>query len=168
MGEKEHTIKKIQGLRKEINNHIINYIIPKRKELDKLLNEQAKSLCPFCIGDIITLPNNKKGVVKEIKYYSLDYLFEENESNDIFMSDLFNKVDELEYTFAYKVDDCEFSITWMISGLRMIKNDSGIGKIPFSDISPIDYIIDKKKKTVKEKPLKSYMDISDMTQFDKI
>lgn len=166
MDEKERTIKKIQSLRKEINNHITNYIIPKRKELDKLLNNQAKSLCPFCIGDIITLPNNKKGVVKEIKYYSLDYALEENEGNE-FTNDLF-KVDELEYIYAYKVDNSEFSITWMVSGLRMIKNDSEIGKIPFFDISPINYIIDKKKKVVKEKPLKSYMDISDMTLFDKI
>lgn len=162
-------IKEIQLLRKELNDIITNKVIPKREKLNNLLSEQAKLICPFKLDDIITLNNGKKGIIKEIKYHSIDYEFNENidQENDFYPS-FINTLDEIEYKYAYFVDNKEFSITWSISGFRMKNKNTEIGKISFRDITPVNYIIDKKNKSVKEKPLSGYMGLDELTLFNEI
>lgn len=164
--EKKQKIKEIQILRRELNNLISNQIIPKREKLNMLLNEQAELLCPFKTNEIITLNNGKKGIITEILYHSIDYDFNENvDEENNFYSDFVNKLDEIEYKFAYNLDDKEFSITWSISGFRMKNKDTEIGKISFGNITPINYIVDVKNKSIKDKPLKGYMDLDELTIF---
>jgi hypothetical protein len=155
----------IQNLRKELTEIIINQIKPKRDKLDKLLNKEAERLCPFSINDIITLENGKRGIITEINYYSLDYPFFVNKFTDTF--DRYLEVDEIEYKYAYSVDNKTFSITWNISGLRL-KNDGTPGKIKFIDINPINYNINKKSKSVKHKDLNDYMSNADISLFEDI
>lgn len=157
----------IQQLRKELTNLIANKIKPMRQRLDELLNSEAEKLCPFKIGDIITLDNGKKGQIMEIKYYSIDYEFYKDESNDFF-NNYIETVDDIHYTYSYSIDNKSFSITWEISGLRLIKNDTEVGKIRFIGINPAYYIIDKEEKKVTRKNLNHFIsDGSDIFSFDK-
>lgn len=138
----------IQETRAKLKQLILEEVKPARKKLDDLLNQEAEKLCPFAIDDIITLDNGKKGMIKEIKYHSLNYDFmEDNEF------DLIERFDEIEYIYAYILDDREFSITWSISGLRLINNETEVGKIPFRDISPDMFEIDIPNKIVNRKTL---------------
>ena len=162
------TIIKIQTLRKELTDLINNRINPIKEELDELLNEQAKNICPFKIGDIIILENGKKGKIEQINYHSLNYSFYENEDEDDFYSSFTNKLEVDDYQYSYEVDDKSFSITWKISGLRMIKKDTEIGKIRFSGITPIHFIIHEKDKRIEAKQLTDYMSDNSITHFKSI
>ncbi|MEE4000986.1 hypothetical protein V1T75_11625 [Tenacibaculum sp. FZY0031] len=164
----EKTISRIQYLRKELTDLINNKVKPIRKELDELLILQAEKICPFKIGDIITLENGKKGKITEINYHSLDYDFYENEDENEFYSKFLNKLDVIEYQYAYEVDNKPFSITWKISGLRMIKKNTEVGKISFCGITPIDFLIHEKEKRIKSKPLNEYMTFDSLTEFENI
>ena len=146
----------IQKLRKDLAALIKGKVIPMREKLDKLLNEEAEKICPFNIGEIIELDNGKKGTIKKINYHSLDYEFPKMDED--FYSDFLPKVDNIDYIYAYQVDDDSFSITWEISGVRMIKDDTEEGKIPFRGISPISFEIDVKNKKVSRKKLKAFLD----------
>ncbi|TVZ49870.1 hypothetical protein [Olleya sp. Hel_I_94] len=156
MAEKKQ-IDNIQKLRKELTELINEKIKPIRNELDENLNNVAKKICPFKINDIITLDNGKKGKITEIKYFSLDYPFykseDEQETYDFFNTNN----DEIDYGYAYKVDDKEFSITWEINGFRMRKNDTEVGKVRFVGISPVNYRIDVENKIITEKPLSDFV-----------
>ncbi|NTW73100.1 MAG: hypothetical protein HGA49_12785 [Eubacteriaceae bacterium] len=153
----------IQELRKELTDFIINRVKPIRDRLDELLNEEAKKICPFSINDIIILDNGKEGIIKEINYYSLNYDFSDNKFIDKFSNYL--EVDEIEYKYAYTVDNKKFSITWNISGLRMRK-DGTEGKKIFTDINPVSHIIDKHSKIVKQKDLNDYTGNTDIRFFE--
>ena len=153
----------IQNLRKEINTLLTNKLFPLRSEFKSMLKNEAIRLCPFKIDDVITLDNGKKGIIKDIDYYSLDYEFNENK-----FIPSYSDYDVLpEYLFDYSLDNNNFSITWEISGLRLKKNGK-VGKISFVGISPMDYIIDKENKTVKSKGLRNYMDDREIAYFDEL
>jgi uncharacterized protein YkvS len=166
----EKIVDRIQCLRKELTDLINDKIKPIRTELDELLKAQAKNVCPFKIGDIVTLENGKKGKIEEINYHSLDYSFYENEdeSENDFYSTFVNSLDIIDYQYAYEVDNKSFSITWKISGLRMIKKDTKVGKIRFSGITPINFIIHEKEKRIEAKPLNEYMNLDSITNFENI
>lgn len=152
-------MKEIQKIRKELNDIITNTVRPLRANLDELLNNEAKKICPFSIGDEITLDNGKKGIINEITYYSLDYQFSKfNEFDGL--SDLFEN-DNIDDSYSYEIDNKEFSITWRISGLRMIKNNTEVGKVVFHDISPVDFDVDKDNLTVTRKKLNAMIDNAD-------
>lgn len=102
------------------------------------------------VGEIITLDNGKKGIIKEINYHSLNYDFDKDEEFDFI-----ERFDDIEYIYAYMLDDKEFSITWSMSGLRMIKNGTEEGKVSFRDISPDMFEIDIANKSIKRKSLNS-------------
>jgi len=154
-------LKLIQNLRKKLNSLLINKVIPLRDELQMMLKNEAERICPFNVDDIITLDNGKKGIVKEIDYYSLDYEFYYEQfnlpssHNDIISEELFD----------YSLDNKRFSITWQISGLRL-KKSGDIGKISFAYISPVNYIIDKENKIVKSKNLNDYMANQEIAQLN--
>lgn len=157
----------IQKLRKDLAALIENDVIPMREKLDRLLNEEAEKICPFKIGEIIELDNGKKGTIKKINYHSLDYKFPKMDEE--FCSDFFPKVDNIDYIYAYQVDNDSFSITWEISGVRMIKENKKEGKIPFRGISPISYKVDTKNKKVSRKKLKAFLDREEFyTEFSPI
>ena len=164
----EKTIIKIQSLRRELTDLINNRINPIKEQLDKLLNEQAKNICPFKIGDVIILENGKRGKIEEINYHSLNYTFYKNEDENDLYSGYTNKLDVDDYQYSYEVDDKSFSITWKISGLRMIKKDTEIGKIRFNGITPIDFIINEKDKRIEAKALNDYMSANSITHFEDI
>jgi hypothetical protein len=155
----------IQELRKELTKIIQNHVIPMRDKLDLLLNKEAVKICPFAINDTITLENGKQGIVTEIKYLSLDYEFATDSENEMF--DFLPKMDEIEYKYAYSVDDKTFSITWTISGFRLNK-DGEIGKVKFVGINPINYIINKEEMKISRKQMQNYMTQDNFLQFDKI
>ncbi|NOU60809.1 hypothetical protein [Marinifilum caeruleilacunae] len=140
--------KEIQEARAKLKQLILDEVKPMRKKLDDLLNKEAERLCPFAVGDIIILDNGKKGIIKEINYYSLNYDFGEGEEFDFI-----ERFDDIEYIYAYMLDDKKFSITWSVSGLRMINNGTEEGKVPFRAISPDKYEIDISNKIVKRKTL---------------
>lgn len=137
----------VQKTRIELTKIINEKVKPLRKKLDNFLNVEAEKICPFKLNEIITLDNGKKGQITEIKYFSLDYKLRENENYQNFYV-----VDEISYIYAYIVDDQEFSITWEISGLRMIDKGNKVGKIPFV-IKPLHYNVDKINKKVTPKQL---------------
>ena len=143
----------IQKTRLELKNIILEQVKPTREKLDALLNEQAAILCPFEIGEELVLDNGKKGKITEITYHSLDYDFLETEDFDFI-----DKYDEMLSTYAYSLDDKNFSITWQCSGLRMIKNDTEVGKVTFNGISPDRFEVDVENKSVKIKRLKFLVD----------
>lgn len=145
--------KQIQESRAELNKIILEKVKPLRAKLDKLLKEEAVRLCPFKIEEIITLDNGRKGKITNIDYYSLNYNFGEP-----LEFSFMNRVDEINYIYAYRVDDKDFSITWKISGLRMIQNDTVVGKVPFIDITPERYNVDIINKKVTQKPLNDFID----------
>lgn len=156
--------KEIQEARAKLKQLILDEVQPMRKMLDDLLNKEAERLCPFAVGDIIILDNGKKGIIKEIGYYSLNYDFDESEEFDFI-----ERFDDIEYIYAYMLDDKEFSITWSMSGLRMINNGTEEGKVRFKDISPDMYEIDIANKTVKRKTLNSLVADEDfLTNFGTI
>ncbi|PKQ60558.1 hypothetical protein BZG02_19020 [Labilibaculum filiforme] len=146
-------INEIQETRARLKKIILEDVKPIRKKLDGLLNEQAVLLCPFKIDDIITLDNGKKGIIKEISHHSLNYDFMPSEEFEFF-----DKFDEITSIYAYSLDDKEFTITWQCSGLRMIQNDTVVGKVTFSDISPDKFDIDVDNKKVTQKSLNSLVD----------
>ena len=111
------------------------------------------------------MDNGKKGVVTEISYFSLNYDFSDNEFEDAFGD--FSKVDDIEYVHAYSVHNKEFSITWNISGLRL-KKDNKPGKLRFVGINPMNFIINKQSKSVKQKDINDYMGQNDISIFDEI
>jgi len=125
------------------------------------LNEKAKTLCPFMLNEIITLENGKQGKVTEIKYLSLDYDFYKENGLEEFAS----KIDEIEYQYAYSLDNKSFTITWNISGFRLNKKGE-VSKVKFSNISPMNYIIDKNEKTVIRKQLPDFMNIDNIALFE--
>lgn len=159
---------KIQNLRKELTELITDKIKPIRKELDELLKIEAQRICPFKKGDIITLENGNKGEITHIDYHSLDYEFYINEENKSFYLDFINKVDVTEYIYAYKVDNKKFSITWKISGKKMINNGSETGKRNFKDITPADFLIDEQNKKITPKPLPAIMQLGYMSFFESL
>lgn len=152
-------MEEIQEIRKKLNDIITNTVRPLREQLDELLNNEAKKICPFSIDDEITLDNGKKGVVKMITYYSLDYKFSKFNEFDGF-SNLF-ETDNIDDYYAYEIDNKEFSITWRISGLRMIKNNTEVGKVVFNDISPVAFDVDNENMTVSRKKLNTMVDNAD-------
>jgi hypothetical protein len=163
--QKDETKMKIQETRAKLKKLILEQVKPIRTELDNLLKEEAARLCPFCVNDIITLENGKTGKINAIDYHSLNYLARESEFS--FMNSV---MDEIDYIYAYVLDDKEFSITWKISGLRMINNGTEEGKIPFRDISPDRYNIDIVTKTVIPKKLNDYLtnNLGFLTNFSNI
>lgn len=146
----------IQDTRAELKKIIVEQVKPMRAKLDNLLKEEAKRICPFEEDEIITLDNGKKGIIKEIDYRSLNYDF--GNDNEFSLSE---KMDDVDYVYAYIFDEKEFSITWKLSGLRMIINGTEIGKVPFSGISPDRFNIDVTSKTISQKPLKDLLDNMD-------
>lgn len=156
----------IQELRHALTQLIQGQIIPMRDRLDELLNIEAEIICPFKKGEIIILDNGKKGKITDIKYLSLNYDFSTDE-NSIDISDYLPKLDEIEYKWAYSVDNKKFSITWQISGFRLNKEDK-VGKLRFVDINPIGFLIDKDEKKVTKKSLSEYMGQDNFTLFDEI
>lgn len=159
----EQTKEKIQSLRKELNEIIINQFEPVRKELEELLKQEAQNICPFKIGEIITIGNGKKGKITDIDYHSLDYEFYITDENKDFYNDFKHKLDISEYSFVYKVDNKAFSITWQISGIVMINNGLEEGKRKFI-ITPVEYLVDENNKILEPKPPTKIMQ-SDMTTF---
>lgn len=158
------SVEKIQSIRRELAALVEHQVKPLKQQLEDLLIAEATRLCPFSIGDIITLDNGKLGQITTIKYLSLDYGFSENEDTYNFLP----KVEcDIDYKFAYKVDDAKFSITWNISGFRMIKNNTKVGLTSFVDINPVFYLIDKEAKSVKKKILEDY-GIEDLLGLDKL
>jgi hypothetical protein len=156
----------IQQSRRELKKLILEQVIPAREKLDNLLNEEAKRICPFKIEDVITLDNGKKGVIKEIKYFSLDYEFRNEIDNEF--SNFIQGLDDIGYLYAYIVDDKKFSITWSISGLRLKKNGD-VGQVTFSNLSPDRYLVDVAGKRISAKPLKDLVGIdSFLTNFSEI
>lgn len=151
------SMNEIQRLRKELAILIKEKVKPLKQELDNLLVNEAIRLCPFSIGDVIILDNGKKGIINNIDYYTLDYDFKLE--HDHAYPDFFPKQEcDIDYKFAYQIDDGQFSITWKFSGLRMIQNDTKVGKTSFTDINPVNYLIDKENKSVKSKNLNEYID----------
>jgi len=147
------SVVRIQAIRKELAALIEHQVKPLKRQLEDLLNAEAIRLCPFSIGDIITLDNGKLGQITTIKYLSLDYSL--SEDDDLYQ--LFPKVEcDIDYKFAYEIDNAKFSITWNISGFRMIKNNTKVGLTSFVDINPSHYLIDKETKSVKKKILEDY------------
>ena len=158
----------IQKLRKELTDLIANKVKPMRKELDDLLNKEAEKLCPFSVDDIITLENDKKGKITEIKYYSIDYDFYKDENNEFF-NNYIETQDDIHYVYSYSLDNKDFSITWEISGLRMIKNNTEVGKVRFIGINPAYFLVDKENMKVTRKNLNHFItDSSDIFSFGKI
>lgn len=158
---------KIQALRKELVSMIEHKVKPLKRKLEELLIAEAVRLCPFSIGDIITLDNGKLGKITTIKYKSLDYGFQEDEED---LYSFFPKdVTDIEYRFAYEIDDRKFSITWSISGFRMIQNNTKPGLTRFVDINPAYYLIDKENNSVRRKNLDSYLtNIDDLLSISKL
>lgn len=157
---------KIQKLRHELTKLIQEQIIPMRDRLDELLNKEAEKICPFKKGEIIILDNGKKGKITDINYLSLNYDFAIDE-NDVDLVNYLPKLDEIEYKWAYLVDNKKFSITWKISGFRLNKEDK-VGKLQFVNINPISYLIDKDEKKVTKKSLSEYMGQDNISLFDEI
>lgn len=147
----------IQKVRKELTHLIVNKIKPLRQKLDDLLNREAEKLCPFKLEEIITLDNGKKGKIKEIRYYSIDYEFYEDEDSREFSAQFLDKLDDIHYKYSYSLDDKKFSITWEISGYRMIKNNTEIGKTRFVGINPAHFIIDVPNKSISRKNLPDFI-----------
>lgn len=156
---------KIQETRAKLKKVIVESVKPIRAELDNLLKEEAQRLCPFKIDEVIVLENGKKGIIGDIDYHSLNYFFRRDD--DFTFA---GQMDDVDYVYAYELDEKEFSITWKISGLRMINNGNEIGKVPFRDISPDRYNIDIKNKTVSQKPLSDFLanTLDFMTDFSDI
>lgn len=147
----------IQKVRKELTHLIVNKVKPLRQQLDDLLNKEAEKLCPFKLDEIITLDNGKMGKIAEIKYYSMDYDFYEDEESRDFSEMFLDKLDDIQYKYSYSLDDKKFSITWEISGYRMIKNNTEVGKTRFVGINPAHFIIDKANKSISRKNLQDYI-----------
>ncbi|MDV7698700.1 hypothetical protein N6B72_17380 [Chryseobacterium soli] len=158
---------KIQSLRKELTDLIINQFEPIRKQLDELLKLEAQRICPFNVGDIITIENGRKGKITDIDYHSLDYEFYINDENKNFYEDLKHKLDINEYKFVYRVDNKPFSITWKISGIKMRNKGLEVGKRKFNNITPVDYLVDENNKMIESKPPPKIMQI-DMSFFEEI
>jgi len=147
------SVEKIQAIRKELVTIIEHRVKPLKRQLEDLLIAEAIRLCPFSIGDIITLDNGKLGQITKIKYLSLDYGL--SEEDDLYQ--FYPKVEcDIDYKFAYEIDNSKFSITWNLSGFRMIKNNTKAGLTSFVDINPAYYLIDKENKSVKKKILEDY------------
>jgi len=158
------SVEKIQALRKELSQLIEQKVKPLKKELDDLLTMEAIRLCPFEIGEIITLDNGKKGKINAINYFTLDYGLSLSED---FMDYLPKPECDIDYKFAYEIDNAHFSITWNISGFRMIQNETKVGRVAFVNINPTNHLIDKERKSVKCKYVEHLVgDISDMTIFN--
>lgn len=147
----------IQKARKELTHLIVNKVKPLRQHLDHILNIEAEKLCPFKLNEIITLDNGKMGKIAEIKYYSMDYDFYEDEESKDFSEIFLDKPDDINYKYSYCLDDKKFSITWEISGYRMIKNNTEVGKTRFVGINPAHFIIDEANKSIIRKNLSDYI-----------
>lgn len=156
----------IQELRLALTKLIQEQIIPMRDRLDELLNKEAEIICPFKKGEIIILDNGKKGKITDINYLSLNYDFATDE-NEVDFFNYLPKLDEIEYKWAYLVDNKKFSITWKISGFRLNKEDK-VGKLRFVNINPISFLIDKDEKKVTTKSLSEYMGQDNITLFEEI
>lgn len=156
----------IQELRHTLTKLIHEQIIPMRDRLDVLLNKEAEIICPFKKGEIIILDNGKKGEITDINYLSLNYDFSTDE-NALGIFDYSPKLDEIEYKYAYLVDNKQFYITWKISGFRLNKEDK-VGKLRFVDINPISFLINKVEKKVTKKSLFQYMGQDNITLFNDI
>jgi hypothetical protein len=162
------TTNPIQDLRRELTKIIVEQIKPMREQLDSLLNLEAEKLCPFKLGEVITLGNGKKGQINEIHYHSLEVNYsKEKEPYYEFLPN--TKIDELEYLYAYQLDQDEFTITWEISGMYMIQHNSVPGKIRFYGINPANHIVDKDNKSVSVKNLNQLIgDSSDLFTFENL
>jgi len=159
------SIEKIQETRKELFRVIEEKVKPLKQKLDDLLNKEAIRICPFSIGDVIELENGKLGKIQRISYYSLDYPF----SIQYDFPDMPQLEFDINYRFAYEIDNAKFSITWNMFGVRMIQNGTKEGKVPFSDINPKDYIIDTQNNRVSRKQLLSYLDnVGDLIALDPV
>lgn len=128
--------KQIVEKKQLINNIYEQQLFPAKEKLIELMNEGAKLMCPYKIGEKIEFENEKQGMINGITYFSIDFFLS---SFGIPPATVlhYDEAETFDHSQAITIDynQKEFSFTWEIHGV-MINKDGKPGKLKFIPKNP--------------------------------
>lgn len=142
---------RIKELKNQIKDDYEKIVLPKRKELYGLMDDAARSICPYKTGDIVVI-DGRKAIIEDIHAFSQDFAMKTFDAAYMIGVDLGHDGVQAQFTF-----------TWAISG-HYLKKDDSVSKWSFDDISRSNY--DFKDEIVTTKSLESFLGIDEYFKID--
>lgn len=131
--------------KRQINQIYKEQLFPAKEDLEQLMNEAAKAICPFKIGERVEFENGKQGEIVNITYFSMDF-FSYSYNMPPATKHTYEKPETFDpsRTIVIEFEQTEFSFTWQIEGV-MIKKDGSPGKRNFVPKNPFENKIEGHK-----------------------